>query len=150
MRTLNFNTSAGKQIFGNSNNLSGDSENIKAGELLTYIKELGLTYKNIKINTKGSDVKIEGEVEKQSDAEKIELAVGNVKGVGSLENNMRVTETKPKSELYTVESGDTLSKIAKEFYGDANKYNKIFEANQPMLSDPNKIYPGQTLRIPTE
>ena len=46
--------------------------------------------------------------------------------------------------------GDTLSKISKEFYGEANKYNQIFEANKPMLSDPDKIYPGQVLRIPPE
>ena len=50
--------------------------------------------------------------------------------------------------FYTVKSGDTLSKIAKEQYGDAQKYPAIFEANKPMLSDPNKIYPGQLLRIP--
>ena len=54
------------------------------------------------------------------------------------------------SQFYTVKSGDTLSKIAKEFYGEANKYNQIFEANKPMLSDPDKIYPGQVLRIPAE
>lgn len=54
------------------------------------------------------------------------------------------------SKTYTVESGDTLSKIAKQFYGDANKYPLIFEANQPMLKDPDKIYPGQVLRIPSE
>jgi len=47
-----------------------------------------------------------------------------------------------------VEKGDTLSAISKRVYGDANKYQKIFEANKPMLSDPNKIYPGQVLRIP--
>lgn len=54
------------------------------------------------------------------------------------------------SKTYTVKSGDTLSKISKEFYGEANKYNQIFEANKPMLSDPDKIYPGQVLRIPPE
>ena len=54
------------------------------------------------------------------------------------------------SQFYTVKSGDTLSKIAKEFYGEANKYNQIFEANKPMLKDPDKIYPGQMLRIPPE
>jgi nucleoid-associated protein YgaU len=51
---------------------------------------------------------------------------------------------------YTVQKGDTLSKISKQFYGDANKYMKIFDANKPMLSDPNKIYPGQNLRIPPQ
>lgn len=55
-----------------------------------------------------------------------------------------------ESKTYTVKSGDTLSKISKEFYGEANKYNQIFEANKPMLKDPDKIYPGQVLRIPPE
>jgi nucleoid-associated protein YgaU len=54
------------------------------------------------------------------------------------------------SRFYTVKSGDSLSKIAREFYGDAGKYPQIFEANKPMLKDPDKIYPGQTLRIPPE
>ena len=53
-------------------------------------------------------------------------------------------------QTYTVAKGDTLSKIAKEFYGEANKYHQIFEANKPMLKDPDKIYPGQMLRIPPE
>ena len=55
-----------------------------------------------------------------------------------------------QSKTYTVKPGDSLSKIAKEFYGEAGKYNQIFEANQPMLKDPDKIYPGQVLRIPPE
>jgi nucleoid-associated protein YgaU len=53
-----------------------------------------------------------------------------------------------ESTFYTVKSGDTLGKIAAEHYGAANKYMVIFEANKPMLADPDKIYPGQTLRIP--
>lgn len=53
-----------------------------------------------------------------------------------------------ESKTYTVQPGDTLGKIAKEFYGNAMEYPKIFEANKPMLKDPDKIYPGQVLRIP--
>ena len=53
-----------------------------------------------------------------------------------------------EGKFYTVKSGDNLSKISKEMYGDANQYNTIFQANQPMLTSPDKIYPGQTLRIP--
>ena len=49
---------------------------------------------------------------------------------------------------YTVQSGDTLSKISKQYYGDANKYMKIFEANKDKLKDPDKIQPGQVLVIP--
>jgi nucleoid-associated protein YgaU len=56
--------------------------------------------------------------------------------------------TEQPSTFYTVESGDTLGKIAAQHYGDASKYPLIFEANRPMLTDPDKIYPGQTLRIP--
>ena len=53
-----------------------------------------------------------------------------------------------EADFYTVKAGDSLSKIAKEYYGDAMKYPAIFEANKPMLKDPDKIYPGQVLRIP--
>jgi nucleoid-associated protein YgaU len=54
----------------------------------------------------------------------------------------------PEAKFYTVKSGDTLSKIAREYYGDAGRYPEIFEANKPMLKDPDKIYPGQVLRVP--
>jgi len=54
----------------------------------------------------------------------------------------------PEAKMYTVQPGDSLSKIAREVYGDAMKYPVIFEANQPMLKDPDKIYPGQVLRVP--
>jgi len=57
-------------------------------------------------------------------------------------------QPKPKEEAYTVKAGDTLSKISKQYYGDANRYMKIFNANVDQLKDPNKINPGQVLRIP--
>ena len=55
----------------------------------------------------------------------------------------------PADRTYTVKSGDTLSKIAKETLGDANAYTEIFNANKDQLSDPDKIKPGQVLKIPT-
>ena len=61
---------------------------------------------------------------------------------------MSVDKSEPEAKYYTVVSGDNLSKISKSQYGDPNKYMKIFEANKPMLKDPDKIYPGQVLRIP--
>lgn len=61
---------------------------------------------------------------------------------------MAVAQSDAESRFYTVKKGDTLSAISKEMYGNANLYNKIFEANKPMLSSPDKIYPGQVLRIP--
>ena len=56
--------------------------------------------------------------------------------------------TAPKGGTYTVQKGDTLSKISKQYYGDGNKYMKIFEANRDKLKDPDKIQPGQVLTIP--
>lgn len=56
----------------------------------------------------------------------------------------------PAEQTYTVVSGDSLSKIAKKHYGDANKWRRIFEANQDLIKDPDEIYPGQTLKIPSE
>lgn len=84
----------------------------------------------------------------QATMEKIVLCAGNVSGVAKVNNMMSVDHSAPAATYYTVVSGDTLSKISKAQYGDANKYMKIFEANKPMLSNPDKIYPGQVLRIP--
>ena len=150
MATITFNKEAGTQVFGGINLSAADAENTKAAELLAFIKKLGLVYKNIRIATKGQTVTIEGEVDNGSDAEKIALAVGNVGGVETVNNLMRVTVSEPASQFYTVVSGDSLSKIAGKYYGDVKKYDAIFEANKPMLSDPDKIYPGQVLRIPAE
>ncbi|TRW26377.1 peptidoglycan-binding protein LysM [Flavobacterium zepuense] len=150
MATITFNKEAGTQVFGSINLSAADAENTKAAELLAFIKKLGLVYKNIRIATKGQTVTIEGEVDTEADTEKIALAVGNVGGVETVNNLMRVTVSEPASQFYTVVSGDSLSKIAGKYYGDVKKYNTIFEANKPMLSDPDKIYPGQVLRIPAE
>ena len=57
-------------------------------------------------------------------------------------------QPKPKEQSYTVQAGDTLGKISKHFYGDANRYAKIFDASRDQLSDPDKIKPGQVLKIP--
>ncbi|RZJ64763.1 MAG: peptidoglycan-binding protein LysM [Flavobacterium sp.] len=149
MGTLTFNKDAGSPLFGSIGAAVTDREQLKASELLNFIKKLGLKYKNIKLSTKDQTVTLEGEVENQEDAERIGLAVGNVSGVESVTNNMRITVTQPESQYYTVVGGDSLSKIAGKYYGDVQKYNVIFEANKPMLSDPDKIYPGQLLRIPT-
>jgi nucleoid-associated protein YgaU len=94
--------------------------------------------------------KVYGVAKDQATKEKVILAAGNVNGVGGVEDNMSVDLSQPEAKFYTVVKGDTLSKIAKEFYGNANAYMKIFEANKPMLGHPDKIYPGQNLRIPAE
>ena len=76
------------------------------------------------------------------------LVIGNTVGISGVEDEMEVEIQEPVATFHTVVRGDTLSKIAKNVYGDAMKYSVIFEANKPMLSHPDKIYPGQVLRIP--
>ena len=70
--------------------------------------------------------------------------------VGEVDDQMEVENKEPEAQFHTVEKGDSLSKIAKKYYGNAMKYPVIFEANKPMLTDPDKIYPGQVLRIPAQ
>ncbi|HEU0199993.1 MAG TPA: peptidoglycan-binding protein LysM, partial [Burkholderiaceae bacterium] len=95
-----------------------------------------------------STAKVFGVAKDQETKEKVLLAAGNVEGVAAVEDMMSVDRSAPAAQFYTVVKGDTLSKIAKQFYGNANDYPRIFEANKPMLTHPDKIYPGQNLRIP--
>lgn len=150
MGLFSFIKDAGAKIFGKKEEEAPVEERaqLKASALLEHVKSLGLKYKTIKIILKGDDVTVEGEVDAQEDAEKIILAIGNVNGVDVVDNQMTVIEPKPEAQYHTVEKGEWLSKIAKKYYGDANKYTVIFEANKPMLKDPDLIYPGQVLRIP--
>lgn len=102
----------------------------------------------LEVEEAGEKVILSGTAKTQAEAEKAIIAAGNTPGVAEVESNIVVETPAPEAVFYTVVSGDSLSKIAKAQYGDAMKYPAIFEANKPMLSDPDKIYPGQTLRIP--
>ena len=93
-------------------------------------------------------VDVSGQAPTQEALEKVTLCCGNVASVKQVNNLMAVSSPEPEAQYHDVVRGDTLSAIAKKYYGDANKYPKIFEANKPMLSHPDKIYPGQKLRIP--
>ena len=97
----------------------------------------------------GEKVTLNGSAPTAEAAEKAILIAGNIKGVSQVESNLEIAQAATsETAFYTVQSGDTLSAVAKKYYGNANEYNKIFEANKPMLSHPDKIYPGQNLRIP--
>lgn len=118
-----------------------------AGDLKASLDKLGLPTDGLDIKVDGDTVKVAGKTLSQELKEKIILALGNNKGIGKVDEAIDA----PIAEVatfYTVQKGDTLSEIAKKQYGNAGKYMVIFEANKPMLSDPNKIYPGQVLRIP--
>lgn len=151
MGLFSFIKGVGEKIFHKNKPVEEQTEEDKAlnaQALLDHVMKLGLPIENAKIIVAGDNVTIRGDVATQEIREKIILAVGNVEGVGSVEDTINVAETAEEATFVTVERGDTLSKIAKEQYGNANAYMKIFEANKPMLSDPDKIYPGQVLRIP--
>lgn len=123
-------------------------EATKSAELEKYVTDLGLDAEDLEIRFDDGTATIEGTVESEADRERIILAVGNVEGVAEVDEEIEVVEPGSEADMYTVVKGDSLSKIAKEFYGDASKYPVIFEANKPMLEDPDLIYPGQVLRIP--
>lgn len=121
-----------------------------ADAVLAYIKAQNLSATGLTVTFDGasSSVSVFGVAPDQATREKIVLCAGNVAGVAKVNDMMSVDKSAPAAQYYTVKSGDTLSKISKQYYGDANAYMKIFEANKPMLAHPDKIYPGQNLRIP--
>ena len=132
----------GKELFGKK-----DDDKSKAVAIRKEVEDLGLDEAvegDFRVLVEGQKVKIEGQAPDQETREKIILAAGNITGVAEVEDAMSAAET----TFYTVQSGDTLSKIAKRFYGSARLYPEIFEANRPMLTHPDRIYPGQVLRIP--
>jgi len=109
----------------------------------------GIDTSKIQVKVEGDKVIASGEANTQEEKEKILLALGNVAGVSGVEDEITVTgPVVVAAKFVVVEKGDTLSAISLRVYGNANLYNKIFEANKPMLKDVNKIYPGQSLRIP--
>ena len=124
------------------------SEAKRSNQLEGYVKKLGLHVEDLDIRFDDGTAYIEGTVASQEDKERLVLAIGNTAGVEKVDEEIEVVEKGAEAQTYTVVKGDTLSKIAKEFYGDAMKYPEIFEANRPMLKDPDLIYPGQVLRIP--
>lgn len=103
---------------------------------------------NVQINE--GKATVSGDGLSQEAKEKILIAIGNISGIASVDDQVKTSAPASESQFYTVKAGDTLSAIAKQVYGNANLYNKIFEANKPMLKSPDKIYPGQVLRIPEE
>ncbi|KPC30580.1 LysM domain/BON superfamily protein [Pseudomonas syringae pv. cilantro] len=117
--------------------------------LKEHIFKVGLGNPNVQTEVNGSTVIVKGQVANQEEREKIVVTLGNIHGVDKVDDQMTVAGGETAEPQYVeVKSGDTLSAISKRVYGDANQYQKIFEANKPMLKDVNKIYPGQKLRIP--
>ena len=164
MGLIDFVKSAGEKIFGGDDEpevqnqarvrkhsfeeIQQINERRAAASLATMVQGLGFEVEDLTVKVAGNVATVGGKVSSQQEREKIVLVVGNSAGIAQVADELEVEADEPEATYYTVQSGDSLSKIAKEQYGNAMKYPEIFEANKPMLTDPDKIYPGQVLRIP--
>ncbi len=149
MGLFSFLKNAGAKIFGSKAEANDESARVdKVIALKEAVLSLGLDINDFDIDVDGDTVNVKGVVDSQEIREKVILALGNIHGVATVVDEIEVITPEPEAVFYEVKSGDSLSKIAKAHYGDAMKYNVIFEANKPMLKDVNLIYPGQVLRIP--
>ena len=122
----------------------------EGNKLLRFIMQMDLGIENPKVQYDDGVATVWGTAPSQKVKENTILAIGNCQGVEAVDDRMEVEEPEPESVFYTVQKGDTLGAIARDQLGAANRYMEIFEANRPMLEDPNLIYPGQVLRIPQD
>jgi nucleoid-associated protein YgaU len=145
MGFFDFAKKVGSKIFGAS-----EAQAAPAEELKKEAAKHGLDTSNVNVEVNGDKVVLTGQAMSMEEAEKIILAMGNTMGVAQIENKLAVNDVAPASKMVTVQKGDTLWKIAEAAYGKGKggEYNRIFEANRPMLTHPDKIYPGQVLRVP--
>ena len=152
MGLFSFLKKAGSNIFGRQEKeieiTTEERDAQKVQQLETYVKDHNFQINGLAIEVDDDQVTVYGECQNQTEREKIILALGNIEGVACVDDRISVINKEPEAVFYEVKKGDSLSKIAKAHYGDPMKYNAIFEANKPLLKDPNLIYPGQVLRIP--
>lgn len=157
MGLFDFVKEAGEKMFGDDEAEPKITDSVEVSpERVNELREKYITQNiNSSVEVAGLQVKVNGDtatihgtVDSQEASEKATLCAGNQVGISTVDCQIAVNNPEPEAVFYTVQSGDSLSKIAKAQYGDAMKYPVIFEANKPMLSDPDKIYPGQVLRIP--
>jgi nucleoid-associated protein YgaU len=150
MGLISFIKNAGDKIFKSEEK----KEQEKADLILSHIRKFGFDTSDIKVKVDDDKVILMGSVDTIDNRNKVIVTAGNIEGIAKVDdwlvvkNPPAVAPPPPEKQYYTVKKGDYLSKIAKEVYGDAKKYNIIFEANKPMLKDPDLIYPGQVLVIP--
>ena len=157
MGLISFIKGAGSKLFGKSD---AEKNEEKSAQIVSHLKSYGFNMTGVSVSVDDELVTLAGEVESLATKNRMIVAAGNVEGISKVEDRLSTKPTitenqtiktepsEPEKQFYTVVSGDSLSKIAKQVYGNANKYPVIFEANKPMLKHPDKIYPGQVLVIP--
>ncbi len=152
MGLFSFMKDAGNKILGNGN----DDEAIK-NEIENSLGAEAISGLVVEVND--GVVTLAGVATDNATREKAILIAGNVEGVEAVNADQLVSPELieasnereiPEPTFYTIQEGDTLWKIAQEALGDGNQYEKIVEANLEVIKDADKIYPGQTIRIPTD
>lgn len=152
MGLLSFIKGVGEKVFGHK-----ETPAEKQQKVVDHLNKFGLLQPGVTVTVSEDDkVTLSGQVDSLDARKRLIATVANIDGIEGVDDQLVVVikeqvvevPTETEKQFYQVKSGDNLSKIAKEVYGDANKYPLIFEANKPMLSHPDKIYPGQTLVIP--
>lgn len=144
MGLFDFVKDIGNKIFGSDDD---------AGEKLKqHVEADNPGVSNLEVQVDGDTATIKGEADSPSAMEKTVLMVGNAMGISNVEaSELKYPETEvAQSQFYVIKKGDTLWGIAKEFYGDGTKHELIFAANREVIKDPDKIFPGQKIRIPAE
>lgn len=143
MGLLDFVKNIGKKVF--------NREEDAADKIKKVIEDANLGIGNLGVKFVNGVVFLSGQAPSQEAMEKAVLLAGNIQGVESVNNEaLKFPEVKDKVEYYIIQKGDTLSAIAKKYYGKASLYPRIFEANKEVIKDANLIYPGQKIRIPLD
>jgi nucleoid-associated protein YgaU len=141
MGLLDFVKEIGRKLFNR------DEE--AAEKIKKHIEESNPGIEGLQVEFKNGVVSIAGQATSAEAMEKAVLMAGNVQGVSEVNiDKLQAPPVQAKVEYYIIKKGDTLSAIAKQFYGKANDYPKIFEANREVIKDANLIFPGQKIRIP--
>ena len=152
MAWLEFAREAGADVFGSGASAAGSPAGESAARraaLLGHLARYGFEVGRLHLEVDGEVVSVSGLVDQQAEREKLVLALGNVAGIARVDDRLESRRPGPAARLHTVVAGETLPKIAERYCGDASRYPAILEANRPMVQDPERIYPGQVLRIPS-
>lgn len=143
MGLLNFAKNIGKKLFNN--------EKDAPGAIKAHVEEDNPGVDDLEVSIDQGVVTLNGKAKSAEALEKAVLIAGNVEGVSEVKyQQVAAPEPVEKVEYYEIVSGDTLSAIAKKFYGKSSAYPRIFAANREVIKDPDKIYVGQKIRIPLD
>ena len=147
MGLFDFASNIGKKLFG------GDDD--PAEKIQEHIEQDNPGVQNLQIQVNDGVATIEGDAESPEALEKAILMAGNAMGISEVQAAEATVggeqaQLASEDEFYVIEKGDSLWKIADKAYGNGAKYTAIFEANREVITDPDKIFPGQKIRIPKD